>query len=110
MLQTPALSFVHCQLIGDCLMIKGCQELVTRVRAKPTHLFPMDSLGPVRLSIRLKGGCRACKHWHQPPAFLVGFTNKHDWPSITRSSAQVLSFDVLQNAMCLAALECHDPV
>ena len=34
MLKDAALSFVQCQLIGDCITIRGCQEQVDKVRGK----------------------------------------------------------------------------
>lgn len=31
MLDTAALASVHCQLTGDCMVIKGCQDQVEKV-------------------------------------------------------------------------------
>ena len=44
MLQNAALSCVQCQLVGDCMVIKGCQEQVDKVRARVDHhaLFPSE--------------------------------------------------------------------
>lgn len=54
MLHNAALSFVQCQLVGDCITIKGCQEQVDKVKGKrqaPMHCSPSYRLVIARSGI-----------------------------------------------------------